>query len=190
MIDYKQLFEQFPVLYSQRLTLRRVMVEDAADIFIMRSDPEVMRYIPRPLAHTIDDVYPLIGMLDDFLGKGERINWAITFKDSDTVLGMIGYVHIKPEHYRAEVGYSLSRAYHRQGIMREALLRVIDYGFDAMKLHTIEAIVDADNEASAALLSDVGFRQEAHFREDFLHNGSFRNSIHFGMMKGEQKVSK
>ena len=190
MIDYKQLFEQFPVLYSQRLTLRRVVVEDAADIFIMRSDPEVMRYIPRPLAHTIDDVYPLIGMLDDFLGKGERINWAITFKDSDTVLGMIGYVHIKPEHYRAEVGYSLSRAYHRQGIMREALLRVIDYGFDAMKLHTIEAIVDADNEASAALLSDVGFRQEAHFREDFLHNGRFRDSIHFGMMKGEQRASK
>ena len=99
------------------------------------------------------------------------------------MLGLIGYVNIKPEHYRAEVGYSLSRAWHRMGIMREALAAIISYGFDELKLHTIEAIIDAENTPSGRLLEDAGFIQEAYFHEDFFYNGQFRNSIHYGLMR-------
>jgi ribosomal-protein-alanine N-acetyltransferase len=171
--------------------LRQICKADAAAIYKFRSDPEVMRYIPRPIAKTIEDVYPLIEMLDDFLIKGERINWGITLKGSDEVIGMIGFVNIKHEHFRAEVGYTLVKDKHRQGIMREALKRTLQYGFEVMNAHSIEAIVDADNKASSALLLNVGFVQEAYFREDFFHGTSFRNSIHFGMLKADWlKISK
>ena len=79
----------------------------------------------------------------------------------------------------------MTKAYHRQGIMREALLRVLKHGFEEFNLHTIEAIIDAENDASGKLLESVGFRREGYFREDFLFNGHYRNSIHFGMLRSE-----
>jgi ribosomal-protein-alanine N-acetyltransferase len=153
----------------------------------MRSDPQVMQFIPRPLAKTPQDVRDLISMMDGFVASNERINWAIEWKENGKAIGMIGYVNIKPEHDRAEVGYSLSRAWHRKGIMREALEAVIGYGFRSMKLHSIEAIIDEQNIASGGLLEAAGFRKEACFMEDFFHDGNYRNSVHYGMLRREWK---
>lgn len=178
-------FTPFPTLETERLLLRKLRSEDAADVFIMRSDPLVMQYIPRPLAITVEDAAAVIQMMSDFLEKGEKINWGITLKPTDKVVGMIGYVNFMPEHFRAEVGYSLARTWHRQGIMREALLAVLKYGFEQMNLHSIEAITDADNSASGSLLLSTGFVQEAFFTEDFYYNGQFRNSIHYGLLRSK-----
>ena len=178
-------FYPFPTLHTERLILRKVLAEDAPDVFVMRSDEEVMRYIPRPIARVVDDVLPVLGLINEGLEKGERINWGITEKGKDKVIGMVGFVNTKFDHFRAELGYSLTRSYHRQGIMREAVVRVIQYGFEEMKLHTIEAIIDAENTASGGLLESVGFRQEAYFREDFYFNNSFRNSIHYGLLQSD-----
>jgi ribosomal-protein-alanine N-acetyltransferase len=180
------LFDPFPILETPRLVLRRPATTDTADIFIFRSDPEVMQYIPRPLAVTEADVLPVLEMVNGFIDKGEAINWVMVWKATGQVIGMIGYVRMQPQHQRAEVGYSLSRAWHRKGIMRKALLRVIDYGFEEMKLHSIEAVIDAENSASGGLLEAVGFTREAYFREDFLHNGVFRNSIHYGLLQSDK----
>lgn len=178
-------FNPFPVLETERLLLRQIITSDAEDIFIIRSDANVMRYIPRPIAHTIEDVFPLIEMIEDFLTKGERINWAIELKSTGKLIGMIGYVNIKEQHFRAEVGYALAAAHHRNGYMLEALKRIVQFGFEDMNLHSIEAIVDADNVASNSLLKHAGFVKEAYFREDFYHNTSFRNSIHYGFLKSD-----
>lgn len=177
--------QTFPVLHTDRLILRQITKADAADLFVFRSDPEVMKYIPRPLAHELTEVYPLIEMMEDFWQKNEKINWGIELKETGKIIGTIGYVNMQPEHFRAEVGYSLARAYQRQGITREALKRVLQYGIEEMKLHSIEAIIDAENHASGALLLDAGFKQEAFFREDFYYNNHFRNSIHFGLLASE-----
>lgn len=178
-------FYPFPILETERLLLRQIVQTDAEDIFIIRSDANVMRYIPRPIAQTVDDVFPLIQMIEDFLTKGERINWAMELKSTGKLIGMIGYVNIKEQHYRAEIGYALAAVHHRKGYMLEALKSVVQYGFQEMNLHSIEAIVDADNVASNALLLQAGFVKEAYFREDFYHNTSFRNSIHYGFLKSE-----
>lgn len=178
-------FHPFPILQTERLLLRHISKADAEDIFVFRSDSEVMRYIPRPVAKSIEDVYPLVALLDEFLDKGERVNWGIELKETKKIVGMIGFVNIKPEHFRAEVGYVLASQYHRKGIMFEALEAIVAYGFDKLNLHSVEAIVDADNEASNKLLLKFGFLKEAYFREDFYHNTSFRNSVHFGLLKNE-----
>lgn len=174
-----------PVLETSRLTLRSLTTADAPDVFLMRSDPEVMQYIPRPLAASEEEMVQWIQMINDFAAKDERFNWAIEWKETGKAIGTIGYVNLKPEHQRAEIGYSLTRAWHRKGIMREALLRMIRYGFEDMQLHSIEAIIDAENVASGSLLESVGFTREAFFREDFLHNGMFRNSIHYGLLRSD-----
>ena len=183
------LFHPFPQLETGRLILRNTSPSDAEQLFDMRSDPEVMKYVPRPLATSFNDVRNLLEVIDEFIAKGEKINWVIQEKNNDRAIGLIGFVKIFPEHYRAEVGYSLTRSFHRKGIMMEALNAVVNYGFNALDFHSICAIVDAENTASSSLLKKAGFRQEAFFKEDFYYNGSFRNSLHFGVLKDEWKLS-
>ncbi len=182
-------FLPFPVLETERLLLRQLGDQDVNEVFGMRSDPEVMRYIPRPLAVTPADAKALIQMQNDYIEKGEKINWGITAKSTGKVIGTIGFVNISPEHFRAEVGYSLSTAWHRQGIMREALRCVLKYGFEHLNLHSVEAIIDSENIASGQLLLTTGFVQEAFFREDFFYNGQFSNSIHYGMLRSSAEAS-
>jgi ribosomal-protein-alanine N-acetyltransferase len=63
------------------------------------------------------------------------INWAITLKDNAINNWSL---YDQPEHYRAEIGYMLLE-YHGKGIVSEAVKEVVKYGFEVMKLHSIEA---------------------------------------------------
>lgn len=178
-------FNPFPVLQTARLVLRGPAIADAQDIFELRSDPEVMQYMPFPIARKLADVEGLIRMMQGFQERNERLNWVIEWKETGKVIGQIGYVNILADHERAELGYALNRAWHRKGLMREALLAILRYGFDVMNCHSVFAITDAQNDASGALLMNAGFTKEGHFREDFLFNGVFRDSVHFGLLRKE-----
>jgi ribosomal-protein-alanine N-acetyltransferase len=78
-----------PQLFSKRLKLRAVTDNDAAEIYSMRSNEEVMKYIDRPLPASITEVEEWIKKVDLLQQKNESILWAITLKDSDTLIGYI-----------------------------------------------------------------------------------------------------
>ena len=80
------------------------------------------------------------------------INWGISLKENSRLLGTICLFKFQPENYRAEIGYLLHADFHRQGIMNEAMKPVIDYGFNTLKLHSIEANVNPSNLASIKIL--------------------------------------
>jgi [ribosomal protein S5]-alanine N-acetyltransferase len=67
--------------------------------------------------------------------------------------------------------------------MKEAILAVLDFGFDTMFLHSIEAHINVDNAASAGVLAATGFIKEAHFKEDFFFDGTFRDTIIYSRLK-------
>lgn len=178
-------FNPFPILETERLILRNIMHTDVEDIFVMRSDPNVMQYIPRPLAQNLDDAMELIETINNFVFKNEKINWALALKENNKLIGLCGYPNVYEQHNRAEIGYSLSTEWHRKGYMTEAIKCVLKYGFEQMNLHSVLAIIDEENVASGGILQSIGFRKEAFFLEDFLYNSNYRNSIHFGMLKKE-----
>ncbi len=177
-------FSPFPEIQTQRLLLRRLTKDDAAEILFLRSNEDVMRYIDRPRASTIEDAYAFLEMIDTTINNNEGISWGIVLKDNPgKLVGNIGYWRMKKEHYRAEIGYMLHPAHWRKGIMREALITLIDFGFNVMKLHSIEANINADNDASARVLEATGFIKEAHFKEDFFFDGIFRDTIIYSRLK-------
>ena len=100
-------FSPFPNLETERLLLRRVENNDVKEIFVLRSNPETMKYIPRPLVKTDEDALEHIAMIDTKIETNEGINWAITMKDNPKLIGVIGHYKIKPANYRAEIGYML-----------------------------------------------------------------------------------
>lgn len=176
-------FTPFPVLETERLILRQLTDDDAADMFVMRSDKEMMKYIPRPVAQTLDDVLKLIRLMNENIGKNDTINWGIVPKERPVVMGTIGYVRMSKEDYRAEVGYMLHRDLQGKGLMAEALEAVLGYGFNTMNLNSVKAVIDPENVASEHVLQRHGFVKEAHFKEDFFYEGRFLDSVHYGMLK-------
>lgn len=177
-------FQPFPELKTERLLLRRMAADDTAALFVLRSNNTVMQHIDRPPASTIAEVEALMQSIENNLETGNGVLWAIAFKnDPTTLIGTICYWQISKENYRAETGYMLHPDHWRKGIMKEALLKVIEYGFDTMKLHSIEARINAKNTASAAVLESTGFVREAYFKEDCFYDGKFLDTAVYSRLR-------
>ena len=176
-------FTPFPILETERLLLRRVDNNDVNEVFSMRSNAETMKYIPRPQVTNNEEALLHIALLDSGLEKNEAINWAITFKGENKLLGIIGFYRTKFEDYRSEIGYMLLSENHGKGIASEAVERALDYGFNEMNLHSIEAIIDPRNEESERVLLKNGFVKEGHIKENTFFNGEFLDSVIYSKIK-------
>ena len=179
-------FDPFPELETERLRLREVNVDDKKEVFQLRSDKDIMKFIPRPLVKNVEEAIEFIRTIEEGIKKKEFINWAITLKGNDKLIGIIGFYRMAIDHNRAEVGYILQGDFQKKGIMREALLEVINYGFNKMKLHTIEAVIDPRNAASENILVKSNFTKEAHFRENFFYEGEYLDSVHYTLHRAKQ----
>lgn len=180
-------FNPFPELSTERLLLRQLNKKDEHDIYAIRSDWQTMQYIPRPLTKSVEEAAQLIQKMDDLLNKTEAINWAVTLKGNPKLIGIIGFYRIAKEHYRGEVGYILSREYHGKGIMKEALPKVLEFGFNTIKFHYIEGVVHPGNIASAKLLEKNGFTKAGHFKEREFFDGKFIDSIFYALLNPSDK---
>ena len=175
-------FHPFHNLETERLILRRVDNNDYKEVLSLRSNPETMKYIPRPLLKNDDDALAHILMIETKIQNNEGINWAITIKGDPKLIGVIGHYRIQLENYRAEIGYMILPEFNGQGIVTEAVKEVVKYGFEIMKLHSIEAVIDPDNVASANVLKKNGFVKEAHLKENEFHEGRFYDSVIYSIL--------
>ena len=175
-------FTPFPVIETERLILKRITNDDVNEVFELRSNPETMKYIPRPLVKTTEDALEHIAMIEEKIILNEGINWGISLKDSHKLLGIIGYYRMQPENYRAEIGYILLPEFHGKGIITEAVKRLIIFGFDDLKLHSIEAIIDPENFASEKVLQKCNFVKEAHLKECQFYEGNFLDKVIYSLL--------
>ena len=176
-------FLPFPNLETNRLLLRRLNTGDASAILKLRSDVENMKFIPRPLAKTEQDALEHLAIIDAKIENNEGINWAITLKSSNEFVGIIGHYRIKPESFRSEIGYMTLPQFQRNGITTEAIKAAVDYGFDVMNLHSIEAIIAPENYASERVLQKNGFSKEAHLLENEFYAGKFLDTVIYSLLK-------
>ena len=176
-------FTPFPELLTGRMILRKISDRDAAQIFKLRSDERVMKYIGKQPAVSLDEAKNFIAVIIDSLKSNDGITWAMAMKEAPEILiGTIGLWRILKEHFRAEIGYMLLPEYWRKGLMKEAILKVIKFGFDELKIHSIEGRINAGNVASANILESTGFVKEAHFKEDFFFNGKFEDTAIYSIL--------
>jgi ribosomal-protein-alanine N-acetyltransferase len=175
-------FNPFPNLETERLLLRRIDAIDVNEIFALRSNPETMKYIPRPIAKTTEDALEHIAIIDAKIETNEGINWAITLKGDPKLIGLIGHYRIKPEHFRTEIGYMLLPEFNGKGIITEAIKEVVNYGFKVMQLHSIEAIIAPENFGSEKVLQKNGFVKEAHLKENEFYEGRFLDTVIYSIL--------
>ena len=176
-------FTPFPQLTTERLLIRKITHADAPALLQLRSSEVVMQYIDKERMKTVEEIIALIDKIENDAANTDGITWAICLKeDPGTLIGSIGLWRIIKPHYRAEIGYLLQPGFWGRGITKEAVLAVIDFGFNSVKLHSIEAHINPGNAASAALLESTGFVREAYFKEDYFFRGTFRDSAIYSLL--------
>ena len=181
------LFTNFPRLATPRLVLRQIEMRDAAAIFATFSDPETMAFYGDEPHRSLEDAREHVRALDGWYARREGIRWGITRRDdsADEVLGSCGLFIFDDGLRRAEVGYELRRAYWRQGIMREALAALLDFAFQTLELHRVEAVVDDGNARSQRLLGALGFAHEGTLRQRFFFRDRFWDEHYYGLLRDD-----
>ena len=176
-------FHPFQNLETERLFLRRLDENDVEEVLALRGNPETMKYIPRVLAKTKEDALEHITMIEDKIINNIGINWGITIKGNSKIIGIIGHYKISAENHRAEIGYMSFPKFNGKGYMSEAIKAVVNYGFENLNLHSIEAIIDPNNIASERVLQKNGFVKEAHILENELWEGKYLDTVIYSLLR-------
>jgi ribosomal-protein-alanine N-acetyltransferase len=179
----------FPELRIERLLLRELTAADAPTLLVQRSDTRIMQYLDREPDTTLAETMALLELIKRNVTDNAGITWGIVKRGTeDVVIGTIGFWRMIPEHHRAEIGYGLHPDHWQQGIMSEAMAAVLAFGFQVLKLHSVEANVNPQNEASRRLLEKHGFVQEAHFRQRYFFRGQFLDSSIYSLLTPEARL--
>ena len=166
-------FARLPVIETERLLLRRMRMTDAADGYAYARDREVARHVLWEAHQSLWETRAYIRFLLYQYRSGEPGSWAIVLRETNRVIGTIGYMSYSPDHATAEVGYSLAREHWGKGLMTEALQAVMDESFRALKLHRIEAMHFTDNPASGRVMLKCGMHHEGTLRRKIFNKGRY-----------------
>jgi len=150
-------FTPFPILTTERLTLRQLSIDDQQNIFALRSDKEINKYLDRQISKTIEDAIDFINKINDNIEKNNSIYWAITLTKTRTFVGTICLFDFSNEKNSCEIGYELMINFQGKGIMKEAAGKVIDYAFQTLQFQKIIAFTHNGNQSSTKLLKKFNF---------------------------------
>ena len=153
-------FSPFPILTTERLVLRRMADTDKNEIFFIRSDQEINKFIERPLLTHMEEATAFISKINKGIEEESHLYWITTLKGNPQPIGTICLWNFLVDHTVAELGYELIPAYQRQGLLQEAMLSVIHYGLFKISLKRIEAYTHKDNLRSIQLLEKNRFTRE------------------------------
>lgn len=154
-------FTAFPELTTKRLLLRRLTLQDADEIFLLRSSEVVNKYLDRPKATSVEDAKIFISKINKGIDANECLYWVICLREQSQLAGTIGLWNFSAEKNKAEIGYELLPEFHGKGMMQEALERVTAFGFDILQLEAIEACTVLHNVPSINILERNQFKRDA-----------------------------
>ena len=176
-------FSRLPVIETERLILRKLTMRDASDMFRYCQDKEVARHVLWEAHTSILETRAYIRYNLYQYRSGEPASWCIVLRETNRVVGTIGYMSYNADNSTVEIGYSLAREQWGKGLMTEALLAVIGETFRTLKVHRIEAMHFTDNPASGRVMEKCGLIHEGHMRERICCKGMFRDVEMWGILR-------
>jgi ribosomal-protein-alanine N-acetyltransferase len=174
-----------PIIETERFIIREILPIDAEGMFLLDSDPEVVKYVGHPPLSNIQQSVDVIV----FIRKQYQTNgigrWAVILKADNTFVGWAGLklVTESTNHHinYYDLGYRFQQAHWGKGYATEVCRAIIDYAFQQMQLHEIFAITDVDNTASRHILEKLGFQ----FKEIFSFDDSPTTWYHLTSSTGQ-----
>ncbi len=172
--DLLTTFKNMPTLTTERLTLRKMKLSDAADMFDYAHREETTRFLRWSPHKSIAFTKEYLKYIGQRYAVGDFYDWAIVEHESGRMIGTCGFTTIDAENKKGEIGYVLSPDFHRRGYTPEAASAIVRFGFEKLGLNRIEARFMVENDASLKVMKKLGMTYEGAERDAMLIKGKFR----------------
>ncbi len=172
-------------LKTPRLLLRPYTINDAQAIFDnWASDPEVTKTLLWDTHPDVSYTRHLLAAWVRAYQTGRNYHWGIE-RDGE-IIGDISLVKWSATHLSGEIGYCLSRKAWNQGIMTEALMRVMRYLFQEVGFRRLYLLHATENPASGRVMEKAGLRKEGLMHQAMRHKGEgFSDIAQYAALKDE-----
>lgn len=178
---------EFPTLQTERLILRAFQVDDAPTVEKYMAEKAIAATttnIPHP--YTLEIAEEWIGTHKEAFENGQAVRFAITLGENGNLLGAIG-LEIAAAHERAEMGYWIGKPHWGKGYCTEAVITVLQHGFDSLGLERIFATHFRKNPASGRVMQKAGMKHEGRLRHHIKKWGEFEDLEMYAILRSETK---
>lgn len=172
------------VIKTDRLLLRQFVESDLENVFKGLSHPDIIKHYGISFDNLESTKEQMAWFAD--LEKNETGMWfAVCSLDNKTFYGAGGLNDLSKEHKKAEIGFWLLTDFWGQGIMKEAMPLICNYGFDKLGLHRIEGFVESDNTNCKNAMAKLDFQYEGTMKDCEVKNEKFISLDIYSKIKTE-----
>ena len=177
-----------PVLSGNTVTLRELRSSDAQSLFALLTTEEVSRFISPPPT-SVEGFEKFIAWTLRQRTAGTYACFAVTLKGYDTAIGIFQIRELEPGFGTAEWGFAIGSAFWGTGVFQEGANLVLDFAFETIGVHRLEARAAVKNGRGNGALLKVGAVQECILRKSFQRNGEYLDQALYSIVAEEWKAS-
>ena len=178
-----------PVLQSPGITLRELRMTDAVSLLALLTTEEVTRFISPP-PKTIEGFERFIAWAQREREAGRYTCFAIVPDGYDSAVGLFQVRQLDPSFETAEWGFALASEFWGSGLFVDGAQLVIDFAFDTLGAHRLEARVAVQNGRGNGALRKIRAVQEGVLRKSFLRGGKYHDQALWTILDEDRHRSK
>jgi RimJ/RimL family protein N-acetyltransferase len=184
--DWRQ---ALPLLSSSRVTLRELRTSDAVALLELMTTDEVARFISPPPT-TVEGFERFIAWAQRERAAGRYICFAVVPEGMDTAIGIFQVRQLDPTFTTAEWGFAIGQAFWGTGVFMAAARLTIEFAFETVGAHRLEARAAVANARGNAALAKLGAVKEAILRRSFLRNGQYYDQALWSIVREDWRRAK
>lgn len=161
-----------PVMTGTMVTLRELRLSDAPSLLAMLATEEVARFISPPPT-TVDGFERFIAWTHRERAAGSYVCFGVVPHGTDTAIGIFQLRQLEPGFATAEWGFAMGSAFWGTGMFADAAKMTVDFAFEGIGAHRLEARAAVANGRGNGALRKIGASQEGILRKSFLRDGEY-----------------
>ena len=176
-------------ILAERIKLRLIIMSDLNSIHNLHSLPETDEFnalgIPQSIKETKSIIEPWVS--ENKLSKIKNYTFAIETKSDEKFIGLFGLKLGNEKYKRGEVWYKIHSNHWNKGYATESLKAVINFGFEILKLHRIEAGCAVKNIGSIKVLEKVGMIREGRGRQVLPLKSGWSDNFEYSILETDER---
>src|SRR5215207_9657810 len=184
--DWRQ---SLPVLKGEHVVLRELRASDARSLHALLTTEEVSRFISPPPT-TVDGFECFIAWALRQRAAGSYACYAVTLRGFDTAIGLFQVREMERGFGTAEWGFALGSAFWGTGLFYESAELVLEFVFETLGVHRLEARAAVLNKRGAGALRKIGAVQECVLRGSLERNGAFLDQALYSVLDFDWRESR
>ena len=175
-----------PTLAGEQVILRELRASDAPSLFALLTTEEVSRFISPPPT-TVEGFERFIAWTLRQRLVGTYACFAVTLRGYDTAIGIFQIRELQPGFGTAEWGFAIGSPFWGTGVFEDGADLVLDFAFDTIGVHRLEARAAVLNGRGNGALQKIGAVQEGLLRKSFQRNGQYLDQVLYAILDSDRR---